>query len=320
MNKLKSFISRRRGERNEERQSRRDRKKGDFGVKSKPNSATVIACVLLVGYSLTMLFLFVWAMTSSVKSQYDFAKNPFGLPEEWNFSNYMVALTKFSVPVMRDGVLYRVGLPAMLLNSLIYSLGCTIVNTTVTCCVAYVTSKYCYKFSKVVYGIVIFTMVMPIVGSLPSELSLARSLHIYDTFWGMFIMKANFLGMNYLIFYAAFKNLPWDYAEAAFMDGASHFKVMVKVMIPMVKPVILIVMLLAFIGYWNDYYVPMMFMPNHPVAAYGLFRYQQSTDSAISTTPMKISGCMIVFMPIFVLFLTMKNKLIGNLTIGGLKG
>lgn len=59
MNKLKSFISRRRGERNEERQSRRDRKKGDFGVKSKPNSATVIACVLLVGYSLTMLFLFV---------------------------------------------------------------------------------------------------------------------------------------------------------------------------------------------------------------------------------------------------------------------
>ncbi len=289
----------------------------DGAVRSKPNSATVIACILLVGYSFTMIFLFIWAMFSSVKSQYDFQKNPFGFPEVWKFDNYLVALTKFRVPIDTGR---RVGLPEMLLNSLIYSLGCTVVNTTVTCCVAYVTSKYKYRFSKIVYAIVIFTMVMPIVGSLPSELELARNLHLYDSFWGMFIMKANFLGMNYLIFYSAFKNLPWEYAEAAFMDGASHFKVMTKIMIPMIKPVILVVMLLAFIGYWNDYYVPMMFMPNHPVAAYGLFRYQQSTESAISTTPMKIAGCMIVFMPVFVLFLVMKNKLIGNLTVGGLKG
>lgn len=303
-----------------DKQTRRANKATDSGVKSKPNSATVLAFVLLIVYSLVMIALFIWAMMSSVKSQYDFSSNPFGFPEEWKFDNYWVALTEFTVPVMRDGVMYKVGLGEMLLNSLIYSVGCTIINTTVTCCVAYVTSKYNYKFSKVVYGIVIFCMIMPIVGSLPSELQLSRDLGIYDTFIGMFIMKANFLGMNYLIFYSAFKNLPWDYAEAAFMDGASHFKVMVKVMIPMVRPVILIVMLLAFIGYWNDYYVPMMFMPNHPVAAYGLFRYNQSTESAISTTPMKIAGCMIVFMPIFVLFLVTKNKLIGNLTVGGLKG
>ena len=88
----------------------------------------------------------------------------------------------------------------------------------------------------------------------------------------------------------------------------------------MIRPVISVVLLLSFIGYWNDYYVPMMFIPNHPVAAYGLYRYQQATDSAISTIPMKISGCMIVFAPIFVLFLCMKDKLIGNLTVGGLKG
>lgn len=319
MSKFKDFFKRLRERRKEDKEMQKDNG-GDVGVKSKPNSATVIACILLVGYSLIMIILFVWAMISSVKSQYDFDDNPFGFPEVWQFSNYIVALTKFTVPVMRNGVMYKVGLPEMLLNSLIYSLGCTIVNTTVTCCVAYVTSKYNFKFSKVVYGIVIFTMIMPIVGSLPSELQLARDLKLYDTFWGMFVMKANFLGMNYLIFYSAFKGLAWDYAEAAFMDGASHFQVMVRVMIPMIKPVILVVMMLAFIGYWNDYYVPMMFMPNHPVAAYGLFRYNQSTESAISTTPMKIAGCMIVFMPIFVLFLVMKNKLIGNLTVGGLKG
>lgn len=296
-------------------------KEPDFtGVKSKPNAATVLSFVLMVIYSVIMLTLFIWALCASVKSQYDFESNPFGLPEEWKFSNYLVALSKFSVQVMEDGVARKVFLPEMLLNSLIYSVGCTIVNTTVTCVVAYVTSKYNYRFSKVVYGIVIVTMILPVVGSLPSEIQMARNLGLYDTVWGMFIMRANFLGMNYLIFYSAFKNLPWDYAEAAFVDGASHFHVMTRIMIPMIKPVISVVMLLAFIGYWNDYYTPMIFMPNHPVAAYGLYRYQGMTDSAISSTPMKIAGCMIVFAPIFVLFLAMKDKLIGNLTVGGLKG
>lgn len=290
------------------------------GVKSKPNAATILTFVLMAAYSVAMLTLFIWALFSSVKTQYEFATDPFGIPSEWKFSNYLTALQKFSVTVMNGDVARKVYLPEMLLNSFIYSMGCSIVNTTVTCLVAYVTSKYNYRFSKVVYSIVIITMILPVVGSLPSELEMSRNLGLYDTVWGMFIMKANFLGMNYLIFYSAFKNLPWDYAEAAFVDGASHFRVMVKIMIPMIKPVISVVMLLAFIGYWNDYYVPMMFMPNHPVAAYGLFRFQQATDSAISSVPMKIAGCMIVFAPIFVLFLVMKDKLIGNLTVGGLKG
>lgn len=297
--------------------TRRTNNDDDTGVKSKPNSATVLAFILLTGYTLIMIALFIWALMSSVKEQYDLMEHPFSLPETWNFSNYWVALTQFTFPTPSGR---EVGFGEMFLNSFIYSGGCAIVNTMVTCVVAYVTSKYTYKFSKVVYGIVIVCMIMPVVGSLPSELELARNLGIFDKFIGMFIMKANFLGMNYLIFYSAFKGIAWDYAEAAFIDGASHFKVMVKIMIPMVRPVILIVMLLSFIGYWNDYYVPMMFLPEHPVAAYGLFRYNQSTKASISTTPMKIAGCMAVFMPILVLFLITKNKLIGNLTVGGLKG
>lgn len=298
-------------------QMRRTKNDDDTGVKSKPNSATVLAFILLTGYTLIMIVLFIWALMSSVKEQYDLMENPFGLPETWNISNYWVALTQFTFPTPSGR---PVGFGEMFLNSFIYSAGCAIVNTMVTCVVAYVTSKYTYKFSKVVYGIVIVCMIMPVVGSLPSELQLARDLGIFDTFIGMFIMKANFLGMNYLIFYSAFKGIAWDYAEAAFIDGASHFKVMVKIMIPMVRPVILIVMLLSFIGYWNDYYVPMMFLPEHPTAAYGLYRYNLSTDARYSTTPMKIAGCMAVFMPILVLFLITKNKLIGNLTVGGLKG
>ncbi len=296
------------------------RAESDSSVKSKPNSLTVTTFVFLTIYSLIMILLFLWALMSSVKSDYDFNHSPFGFPTEWHFENYMIALSKFSIPVETANGTRNVYLAEMLLNSLIYSVGCTIINTMVTCVVAYVTCKYTYKFSKVVYGIVIVTMILPIVGSLPSELEVSKALGLYDNFFGMFVMKANFLGMNYLIFYSAFKNLPWDYAEAAMVDGASHFKVMTKVMIPMVKPVIMIVALLAFIGYWNDYYVPMMFLPNHPTAAYGLYRYQFASDSSISTIPMKLAGCMIVFMPIFVLFLVMKDKLIGNLTIGGLKG
>ncbi len=299
----------------------KSRKNKDLsGVRGKTNALSIITFLVLMIYTAIMLGLFLWALMSSVKTQFDFDDRPFGFPEVWKFSNYLVALREFTVPTMSNGVSRQVGLVEMLFNSIVYAVGCAVVHTLVTCVVAYVTEKYRYRFSKVIYAVVIFAMIMPVVGSLPSELSLARSLGLYDNFFGMFIMKANFLGLHYLIFYSAFKGVPWDYAEAAFVDGASHLTVMVRIMIPMVMPVVSIVFLLAFIGYWNDYQVPMMFLPNHPVAAYGLYRYQESTQTAISTTPMKIAGCMIVFAPIFVLFLCMKNKLIGNLTVGGLKG
>ena len=80
---------------------------------------------------------------------------------------------------------------------------------------AYATARFDFRLSNVIYGIVLVTMVLPIVGNLPAEIQMTRQLHIYDTMWGAWILKANFLGMYYLVFFATFRGVPAALSEAA---------------------------------------------------------------------------------------------------------
>lgn len=282
---------------------------------------SVFGFILLCFYSILILFVIGWALFSSVKDDFDFMYSPFGWPESWHFDNYLTALNKFSVPVDSHGGSRDVFLFEMLGNSFLYAFGAATVNTLTCAMVGYASAKYPHKkLSHLIYAIVIFTLIFPAVGTLASEIQVSKALHTYGNYFGILFMKCNFLGMNFLIFYAAFKTIPWDYAEAAFVDGASHFRVMSRIMMPMIRPISLSAWLLSFIGYWNDYYTPMIYWPSHPTAAYGLYLYQFSSGSDISSTPMKLAGAIIVFLPVFVLFLVTKKRLIGNLTVGGLKG
>lgn len=287
--------------------------------RAKAGVLLAVLLVLLVLYAFSLLLPFLWTLISSFKARGDFRLHPFGLPEKWDYENYTKAFKRLYVEPS-VGPERRIYLPQLLFNSLVYALGCAAVQVMTTCLVAYVVSKYRFKFNKVIYGIVIVTMIIPIVGSLPSEIKLAMDIGFYDNIFGIFVMRMNFLGMNFLIFYAIFKSVPWDYAEAGFIDGASHFRVMAQIMLPLVVPTMLVVGLLAFIGYWNDYYIPMIYLPSMPTAAYGLYLYQWSSDTSISSVPMQLAACMIVMIPILALFLLFKNKIIGNIAIGGIKG
>ena len=132
-------------------------------------------------------------------------------------------------------------------------------------------------------------------------------------------MQFNFLGSYYLVFHAMFANVPKDFADAAYIDGAGEWRVMMQIMIPMVKNTFFVIVLLYFIGYWNDYQTPMLYIPSYPTMANGLYQFSQSTDNALATVPMKLTGCMIMFLPILVLFLIFRNKMLGNISMGGLK-
>ena len=104
------------------------------------------------------------------------------------------------------------------------------------------------------------------------------------------------------------------------MDGATHFRVLLTIMIPMIRTTILALFILGFIGAWNDYQTPMVYMPNMPTIAYGLFQYVRSSDSDVSGIPMQITGCVVVMIPIMILFIVFRNQIMGNLAMGGIKG
>lgn len=280
--------------------------------------AIVVLCMLVL-YTVLLLLPLIWGILVSVKTDYDFRHNVFGIPKEWAFDNFPHAFFGFYVEVKRGASLAKVYMPEQFLNSVLYSLGCAFMATYVPCHMAYMTSKFKYKFSKMISTVVIICIALPIVGSLPSEISMARTFGLYNQIWGMWIMKAHFLSMYFFIFQGIFGGVPNDYTEAAKIDGASNLRIYLHIMLPLVGKTFLTVFLLNFIGFWNDYQTPLIFMPDKPTVAFGLYEFNRRTDGEFSTVPMKLAGSIIVLLPVLTVFIAFQKKLMGNIAIGGIK-
>lgn len=281
----------------------------------------LIFFVLLLIYCISLLIPMAWALMSSLKTRLDFRMDPLGFPTSFAWENYVSAFNALYIQVSAGAGVRNVYLLEMFGYTLAYAVGATIAATLAHMVVAYICAKYTrFKITKVLYSIVIVTMILPIVGSLPSEMQVVRTLGLYNNILGAWIMKATFLGTHFLIFYATFKGISWEYAEAAFMDGASHARVMFQIMFPLAKTTVSAIALLSFIGFWNDANMSMIYMPDIPTVAYGLFRFQFSTGQESSSITVQLAGCTIVMFPIFVLYMCFKKQLIGNIAIGGIKG
>lgn len=258
----------------------------------------------------------VWAMISAFKTPRDFQTNPVGLPEKIvnNFGE-AIKLYKIQVGGVKGRPRYAM-FPQMLYNSVLYSVGCALFNTVVTCLTAYCCARYKYRLSKIVYAVVLVTMTIPIVGSLPSQIQVAQTLRIYNKIWGMWLQSASFLGLYFLVFYETFASLPNSFFEAARIDGADDLSLIFRIALPLAKNVFFTIFLLNFIIYWNDYQTPLLFLKSMPVLSYGLYLITQSN----AYVPMIMAAATVVLAPVIVIFIFANKKLMGNLTVGGIKG
>ncbi len=293
-------------------------------VKEPFNWLALVLFICLFLYTLSLLLPVLWAVLASFKTpfEYDFMGNTTGWPTSFTFDNYATAYRNFYVSVYdaeTDSYTYFYMLD-LFGNSLLYSFLCGLAATITPCFVAYAVARFNFRFSKVIYSIVIVTMALPIVGALPSEIQMTKALGVYDTFIGLFILKANFLSIYFLVFYAQFKSIPMAYSEAAKIDGASNFRVMAQVILPLSIGTIMTVFLLNFITYWNDYQIPMVYLPSHPVAAYGMYEFQNVMTTELANTPTRLAGIFLMAAPILVVFAILNRRLMVNLSVGGIKG
>lgn len=278
---------------------------------------SIVIMTILVLYMLSLLLPLFWALVSSLKTRLDYAENVFGFPRsKWAWENYATAFNHFT---SKNGV-RTVYIEEMLLNSLIYAVGGSFLSTFVTCVMAYVSSRFKFKIGKVIYAIVVIAMILPVVGSLPSGIQITKALHLYDNYAGLLILQCSFLGIYFLVFYETFKSIPKDYSDAAYVDGAGNLMTFLRVILPMVRSTFFTIMLIKFVGLWNDYNITLEYMPSIKTLAFGLYEYTRSQDAAISTTPMRLAGSNLLAVPVILFYLAFHKRLIGNFTQGGLKG
>lgn len=274
---------------------------------------------ILLLYAVITLIPVAWAVISSFKEKNEFIDKVLSFPSKkpgktW-FSNYVEA---YSLMTYMTSKMVSVTVWGQLANSLLYVGGVTIVGTMTPCVVAYIVARYKYKFLDIIYMIVIITMALPIIGSLPSEVRMVKALGLYQKIWGMWILKAHFLGTYFLIFHAQFSMISKEYTEAAKMDGASPFRIMTQIIMPLAWTTISTCMLLTFVTYWNEYQTPLLYLETKPVLAIGIYNFYMSYRVTNGAT--KLAGLITLTIPMVLVFIVFQNKLMTNLSIGGIKG
>ena len=295
-------------------------KRKNGAIKEGFSPLTIVMAVILGMYCLILAIWLVWALLTSLKNPNDFLGNKYGLPNPWYFDNFAYVIYEYKVEKLIDGVSTVISTGDMILNSVLYSVGSAFVATLVPCITAYLCARYKYKFSKIIYSTVLVCMVIPIVGSQASELQIVIKMGIYDHMFGMWILKSGFLGLYFLVFHEVFLSIPNAYGEAAEIDGASDFCIMTKISLPLAKNTFFTVLLIMFVTYWNDFQTPMLYLPTHPTISEALYWIKSSSFNYFAKMPVKMAAPMMFLIPVLVIFLCFHKRLLGNLTVGGVKG
>ena len=273
-------------------------------------------------YAVSLIYPIVWMLINSFQDPLEYFNklaiggNPFELPKIWHFDNYSYAMMRMYSIASTGRKIY---VYEMLFNSIWYT-GLQIPLVIWYAIYGYILSKYQFKGKGLINGFIIFTMVFTIQGSGGAELKLYQALGLYNTplrvLWG-------YLGISYgfstLIMIGFYSKVSWNYAEAVFIDGGGHFSAFFKVMLPQAKPMLITFGMLTFIASWNDYMTPLVYLPDYPTLASGLYNIQTSF-SRTGNMPAYFGGLVIITLPVIILFCCGANKIMKNFSIGGLKG
>ena len=281
-------------------------------IKRRPGEIILfsIVFILFLAYAFALFYPLIWGLISSFKSRVEYRKFPFDFPHVWHFENYIDAIKTISAGGM--------SFTQMLWNSIWFSLGSAILHMEFTSAYAYVLNKYNFKGKKFLYGLCLFMMSVPIGASMVSTYRLMHNLHLTNSYL-ILLTAINVYGMKLIMCYSYYNNISNSYVEAAQIDGANFYTIYFKAMRPQATPILLTLVVLEFVAKWNDYMSPLLYLSKMPTLATGLYRYQQTMDY-LGSVPVLFAGILICTLPLFIIFIFFSNKLMDNISVGGLKG
>lgn len=220
---------------------------------------------------------------------------------------------------IKNGASYTYGVVEMLGYSILISAVLPLPGVIWPLAAGYILSKYDFKGKKLFMAVNLFVMTVPFVGTLPAALRLSKALGRYDNLLLQVVLAGNPFGFAFLLYYGAFKGISKTYSEAAFLDGASQFTVMFRIIVPMVLPTAVAQYLMSFITSWNDYMTVITWLPSYPNLAFGMFIFQTEAQRYGAGMPHILSGFVIVAIPTSALWIAGQKLITSKMMVGGLK-
>jgi putative aldouronate transport system permease protein len=279
----------------------------------------VIIMILITILSLSCIIPFIHIASKSVSSnEAVLSKTVYLIPKGLNFNAYS--------SIFKDG---------QMTHSMLYTVMVTLIFTflgmVVTICAAYPLTKVRLKGRGFLSFILMFSMLFS-AGLIPEYL-LLKDLHLLDTMW-VLILPLMFSPYNMLIMKTYMQaNIPDSLEESAFLDGATDFQILIKIVLPLSKPILATISLFYAVGRWNAYadaryYIttkalqPIQYILSNMVLSSGADAISLSEGAAVVSTPEVYQAAAVMFatLPILCIYPFVQKYFVKGALIGAVKG
>jgi len=263
--------------------------------------------LVLAAFTLVVAYPLLALVFGSFKGQYDFYANPWGWPATWHLDNYMYAWTTAQIP-------------RFFANSIIVTAASVMLTLVLASCAAYGFSAFSFRGSRPLYLMFLLLLVVPAqITIIPLYVIIVR-LHLIDTYLALILpYTAGSLPLCIVLLRAFFESIPRELADAARVDGCTHRSAFVRVILPVSKPGLATVIIVAFINAWNEFFLALIFIHNQDLMTLPLglqsFFYRYRTDYVHLFAALVMS-----IVPIVVVYVAMQRQFIAGLTAGAVRG
>lgn len=263
--------------------------------------------LLMTALAFVFMIPLFWMLSTSLKPRWEImAWPPQWIPSDPQWQNYSEAFTRY--PMGR-----------FMLNSGLLVVANVIGELLAVPLVAYGFARLRFPGKGVLFMIVIVTMMIPTHAMLIPLFTIYQRLHLIDTYWPL-ILPAYFGGPFFIFLLVQYmKTLPRDLDDAARIDGAGTWAILYRVLLPLCKPPLAIIVVYTFWGVWNEFLHPLIFLNTFelfPVqVGLALFRGRYSVEWNLF-----MAATLVSILPILVLYFFVQKQLIGGIASVGLKG
>jgi len=287
------------------------------GVGVGEGAVNLLNGTFLLFWALITTLPLVWAIVSSFKTNSEFLSDPFGLPAAARFDNFARAWTAANIGqyFVNSVIVVVISVPlTMLLGAM----------------AAYVLARYEFRGNRIVYYGFVGGMIFPVFLALVPLFFVVRNLGFIpgigpflglNSYLSLALVYAAF-SLPFTVFFltAFFRTQPTSIAEAAIVDGCSHFGLFFRVMLPMAKPGLISIGLFNVLGHWNQYVLPVVLMndPERKVLAQGLAALAISQGYRGDWTAL-FAGLVIALLPVLIVYVLFQRQVQAGLTAGVLK-
>ena len=263
--------------------------------------------VVLIVLALLTLFPVLLVVSTALKTDSDVTLNPFGLFSSFSSENIVSAWTvgRFS---------------DYLLNSFLLSVPSTVLVIVISTMAGYTFARLPFVGRTVMFYAVVLGLLVPFFTYMIPLYFQLRSMGLLDTLAGAILVLTS-TGLSFGTFFmrAFFSDLPLELEQAARVDGCSELQIFMRVMLPLVRSGIGALAVFTFLGNWNNFLVPLLYLPGgdyRPLTA-GLYMF--TGGRSLDIGPLA-AGTLITILPIIVLFLVLQRQVTEGFISGAVKG